>query len=472
LIFGAEKGDYPMRVRNQKGALWLPALLCLIAVVAGLPAQANYRQKAEEQTAYIQTHFYDASAKKYRDTFPVDPKGLPWTLMWANGVQWRVLVAATRYDPATYRPLLSAYGQGLREYWDPQPKGSPPGFNAYCSGPGGDDKYYDDNAWLVLGYLEAYDTTHDPQYLQWAQATQAFVLSGWDDKLGGGIYWKLKHEGKATAANAPAAVGALRLAMLGDREQQDWGPRIANWVNSYLKAENGLYWDNMRLDGKVEKTEWTYNTGLMIEADLLLFQKQHDPKALQAAEQSADSAISVWQNPDTGAFANNANFTHLLCESLLQLYQADHNIRYLNAVRRHAAFGYRYVRDAQDGGYWNDWTIAPHQPGERKALLEEASDARLFWLLAPYSDEDELYSKGVRAASTGDDAGAEKLLQQAADSDTEAVEARYRLWRVLLREHKKAAAQAEQQKLATISGDPKMKARLTAIGWKLPAPSP
>ena len=457
-----------MLCRHHRNPLWPLALLCLVVLV-GPPAHADYRKKAEEQTSWIQAHYYDAVAKKYRDSYPVDPKALPWTLMWANGVQWRVLAAAARYDPAQYRPILDDFGQGLREYWDPQPKGTPPGFNAYCSGPGGDDKYYDDNAWLVLGYLEAYEATHDPKYRQWARETQTFVLSGWDDKLGGGIYWSLKHQGKATAANAPASVGALRLAALGDTEQRDWALRIVNWVDATLKADNGLYWDNIALDGKVEKTEWTYNTGLMIQADLLLFQTQGDRKALGEAERSADAAIATWQDLATGAFTNNANFTHLLCEGLLRLYQADHDIRYLDAVRRHAAFGYRYVRDAQGGGYWNDWTKTPHKADERKALLENASDARLFWLLAPYPDVDMLYDRGVKAAASGHDAAAQGLLQQAADSDTEAVEARYRLWRVLQRERKSSAAQAQAQKLVAASADPGLKARLTAIGWKPPS---
>ncbi len=151
-----------MFIRHRERSLWLVALPCLAAALAGPPARADYRQKGEAPTAWDQAHYYDAAAKKYRDSYPVDPKALPWTLMWANGVQWRVLAAAAQDDPARYRPLLDAFAQGLQEYWDPQPKGSPPGFNAYCSGPGGDDKYYDDNAWLVLGYLEAYDATHDP----------------------------------------------------------------------------------------------------------------------------------------------------------------------------------------------------------------------------------------------------------------------------------------------------------------------
>jgi len=445
----------------------LAVLLSLLGAMLTPPASADYRQKAEAQMDYIQAHFYDAAAKRYHGRIPDKPGGLPYAFMWDNGVQWRALVDAARYDPAKYKPLLATYGEGLRQdYWDPRPKGSPPGFNAYCSGPGGDDKYYDDNAWMVLGFLEAYDLTHAPVYLQWAKETQAFVLSGWDDALGGGIFWKLKHESKNTCVNAPAAVSALRLSTRGGgREQLDWGLRLHQWTDTTLQDKDGLYWDNIRLDGTVEKAKWTYNTGLMIEADVLLFQMRRDPKALAEAERSADAALLAWQDPETGRFENGANFTHLLCESLIRLYEVDHKIAYLNAVRRHAAYGYRYVHDPAQGGFWSDWKMRDHRPDEAKELLENASDARLFWLLTPYPDAEELSARGMKAAGRGKDAQAEQWLRQAADSDTEDVEARYRLWKVLVREKKTAAASAEEQALTKMGGNDALRKRLEALGW-------
>jgi hypothetical protein len=453
-----------------------PTLLVIFLSLLGAalvpPATADYRQKAQAQMDYIQTHFYDAAAKRYHGRTPDKPGGLPYAFMWDNGVQWRALVDAARYDPAKYKPLLTTFGASLRQdYWDPRPKGSPPGFNAYCSGPGGDDKYYDDNAWLVLGFLEAYDLTHAPLYLQWAKETQAFVLSGWDETLGGGIFWKLKHESKNTCVTAPAAVAALSLSTRGGgRDQLDWGLRLHKWTDATLQDKDGLYWDNIRLDGTVEKAKWTYNTGLMIEADVLLSQMRHDPKALAEAERSADAAIKEWQDLDTGRFENGANFTHLLGESLIRLYEVDHKIAYLNSVRRHAAYGYRYVHDGAQGGYWSDWRARDHKPDEAKELLENASDARLFWLLAPYPDGAELSARGIRAAGRGKNAQAEQWLRQAADSDAEDVESRYRLWKVLGGEKKKAAAASEEQALTKMARRDDLRKRLEAVGWSAPQP--
>ena len=448
----------------------LAAALSVMAAAFAPPASADYHQKAEAQMEYIQTHFYDIAASRYHSHFPDKPGGLPYAFMWDNGVQFRALVDASRYDPAKYKPLLAAYGDGLRQYyWDPRPKGSPPGFNAYCSGPGGDDKYYDDNAWMVLGFVEAYDQTRDAKYLQWARETQAFVLSGWDETLGGGLYWKLKHESKNTCVNAPDAVAALDLSTRGGgRDQLDWGLRLCKWTDATLKDKDGLYWDNVRLNGTVETHKWTYNTGLMIEADVLLFKLRHDPKALAEAERSADAALAAWQDPETGRFQDGSTFSHLLCESLVRLYEADHKIVYLDAVRRHAAYGYRYVHDAASGGFWSDWHAQGHKPDEAKELLENASDARLFWLLAPYLDSDQLTAKGVEAAGQGKDAQAEQWLRQAAGSDAEAVEARFRLWKVLQREKKTADTAAAEQDLTKLARRDDLRKRLEALGWASP----
>ncbi len=445
--------------------------VCLL-LGAALPVLADagrsYREKAEAQMDYIQAHFYDASSGRYHAESPEKPGGLPYSFMWENGVQLRALVDAAHSDPAKYAPILDAFAEALQKYyWDPV--GPNPGFNAYCSGPGGDDKYYDDNAWLVLGFEEAYQQTKDPKYLKWANETQRFVLSGWDDKLGGGLYWSLKHNSKNTCVTAPASVGALRLSLLNEPDQRVWGTRLRDWTNANLQDKtDSLYWDNVRLDGSVEKTKWTYNTALMIESDLVMYQITKGPKQLAAAERLADASLKEWQDPDTGRFQNDAKFTHLLCESLIQLYQVDHNTAYLNAVRRNAAFATQHVYDAAGGGYWGNWGAKTRKTDERKDLLENASVARLFWMLAPYEDSGELLARGVSLAGQGRDAQAEPLLRQAADSDTEAVEARYRLWKVLVREKKGANAAAQDAILVKKAQDPDLRKRLEAVGWKAP----
>ena len=407
-------------------------VMALTLAASASPALANYAQKAEEQTDYIQKNFYVASAKRYRPHFPVNPKELPYDFMWGNGVQFSALVGAVRHNPEKYKQALYDFREGLQNYWDPI--APVPGFNAYCSGPGGTDKYYDDNEWLVLGFTEAYEITRDPMFLKDAQNTQKFVLSGWDDKLGGGIYWKVDHKSKNTCSNGPAAASALRLVQAAKQvDQFAWGTKIRDWTNSKLQDTDGLYWDNINLEGKIQTHKWSYNTALMIYTDVLLYQLKKDKKALAEARRAADAGLAVWTDPVTGSLQRTEDaprFTHLFCESLLRLYDATKDIKYLNAVRRHATFAYRDARDPK-GGYWSNWKATTRAPDERKLLIENASAARLFWLLAPYKDTDELLKAGKQAESAGRLREAANWYRQATDSDTEATEARYRLAFVL-----------------------------------------
>ncbi len=394
-------------------SLLVPALLLALGAP---PALARYTDKALAATEYIQRAFYDEKAGLYRGSAPQDPKSLPYDVMWANGVQFSVLVSATKNRPELYRPVLDAFTKGLKKYWDEQ---SPiPGFDAWFSSPNDDDKYYDDNAWLVLGFVEAYHVTGERSYLEWARRTQQFVLSGWDEKLGGGIYWYQKtRNSKNTCSNAPTAAAAVEL-YLSDKQPEDLknARDIYDWTRRTLQDTDGLFWDNINLDGRIGKQKFTYNTALMIRSGVGLWRATHEAPYLREARREADAALKRWADPQTGAFADSARFNHLLSESLLLTYEATHDVKYLNAVRRNADFGYRYVRDPENGGYWSAWRVQNHSSDERKSLIENASVARLLWLLAPYPDPEELQAQSKTANRRKDTKGALQWLRQAMDS--------------------------------------------------------
>ncbi len=388
------------------------------ALILGAPrAHANYRAKAIELTNAIQRDFYDKDAGLYRPSTPLDPKGLPYAVMWDNGVQFSVLAGATKYNATTYKPILYSFAKGLERYWD---KDAPiPGFDAYFSSRDGDDKYYDDNAWLVLGFCEAYNVTKDTQFSDWARHTQDFVQSAWDDKLDGGLYWyQNKKDGKNTCINAPGAVGALKLYEInGQKSDLEWGQKIYNWTRGHLQDKtDSLYWDNINLTGKVETMKWTYNSALMIRANLDLWKATKNADYLQEARRESDAALQHWTDPQSGAFGDSARFNHLLSEALLQTYDATKDVKYLNAVRRQADFGDRYVRDERTGTYFDQWSAENHNPDDRKSLIENASAARLLWLLVPYPDVEELRARGNEAMRNGQYKAANDWYQQALDS--------------------------------------------------------
>ena len=384
------------------------------------PARANYEQKAIEATDYVQRAFYDPAAKLYRPTAPMKPDGLPYEVMWGNGVQHSVLTFATKYEPEKYKPILYDFSEALQKYWD---KDAPiPGFDAYFASKTDDDKYYDDNAWLVLSFVEAYDVTKDARFLGWAEQTQNFVLSGYDEKLGGGLYWhQQKKESKNTCVSGPAAAAALDLyRVTGDKTDLAQAKQLYNWTCDKLQDKDGLFWDNIALDGKIGKAKFTYNTALMLRNNIELWKVTNDQKYLDEARRIADASLEYWTRAG-GNFGDDPKFNNWLCEALLMTYQATDDTKYLNAVRRHADYGYRHGRDKSDGGYWNNWSAASHAPDERKTMIENASVARTFWLLAPYDDLEQLRAKVTTALKNGDAETALNYYQQVLASDSSVI---------------------------------------------------
>jgi len=376
---------------RQANVILLTVVSLLCCTTISTPAHANFLTKAEEATDFIQSNFYVSSERRYHPDVPMDPKKLPWDFMWGNGVIFSDLAIGAKYDPGKYKGPLYEFASSLESnYWDPA---CPvPGFNAYCSGPNGTDKYYDDNEWMVRDYLEAYSATNDSRFLGMARSTQKFVLSGWDDVLGGGIYWRLNHKEKNTCSNAPAAAAALELARLGgDKDQVAWAEKIRAWTTKNFQAPDGLYYDGMDLDGTIVRHEFTYNTALMIITEGEFYQLRHKKADLKEMRRLADGALAAWEDPSNGSLHKTEDsplFVQYLCEALLRTYDITHDVKYLDAVRGEAAYAYRSEHDPQ-GGYWEKWTGKVHDSPETKTLIINASAARIFWLLVPYTDDSE-----------------------------------------------------------------------------------
>lgn len=116
---------------------------------------------------------------------------------------------------------------------------------------------------LGIDLCDIYEATGDREYLAEAERIWEFIGSGMDDVLGGGIYWCEQHkDSKNTCSNAPAAVYALKLyAATGERHYLELGKALYAWTKRYLSDPgDGLYYDNMALDGTLVKTKYSCNS--------------------------------------------------------------------------------------------------------------------------------------------------------------------------------------------------------------------
>ncbi len=143
-------------------------------------------------------------------------------------------------------------------------------YNAVRSSSG--DFYYDDNAWICIQLLEAYKLLQDESYLEAAKANLDFLWTGWDDELGGGIYWDKTYKGKNTCANGPVAIAFLTAYQITKEQQYlDRGKAIYDWANAKL-LDGNLYIDNISLDGNSNNWKAAYNQGTMIYVGSQLFE--------------------------------------------------------------------------------------------------------------------------------------------------------------------------------------------------------
>jgi uncharacterized protein YyaL (SSP411 family) len=330
------------------------------ATTRGTPA--FFLLAAKEVTEHIQKHYWDPTTGLYAHS--LDDRRPD--AMWGNGVMFSALVAAAKHDPRVYHPILSRFFDSLERYWDIEAK--PPGYEPWPTHGGGNDKYYDDNEWMVLTFLDAYELTREEKYLVRADAALRFSLSGWDDALGGGIWWHEQHKDgtKNTCSNAPAAVACLRMAEHRRRaENIAWARKIVAWTNEHLQDTDGLFFDRKKVaTGALNRDKLTYNTALMLRANLKLHRLTDDKHYLDEAKRIA-AACEWFVGKETGAYRDHVKFAHLLVEADLEYHRATSDQRVLSRAQRNGEVAYAR------------WKANP-----TSGLIANASVARMLWVLA------------------------------------------------------------------------------------------
>ena len=308
---------------------------------------------------------------------------------WAHGVLFSAFVAAAHLDKARYLPRLHRHFAALQTYW--HPAGPVGGYNASRVTPGqSPDRYYDDNAWFVLAFLDAHALTGERKFDRAARAALAFVLAGYDTRTGGGLYWhEQEKRSKNTASTAPGLVGTLAVAAREPGRPEPWSVqarRLYAWLRAALRdPADGLYWDNIHVaNGQIERAKWSYNSALVLRAELDLYQLWGAPVYRDRAVALADACIAHWFDPAAGLLKDDASFAHLLAEALLQTSAVTGLPRYRNVVRTTLDNLWTTVR-RPDGGYPKRWDAraSDNNPTE---LLWIASAARAYAYAAPHLD--------------------------------------------------------------------------------------
>lgn len=135
--------------------------------------------------------------------------------------------------------------------------------------------FFDDDGWWALVWINAYDLTKQQAYLDMAKTIFKRMSDSWDNKCGGGIYWRGNPKDKKNAISnslfMKAAVG-LHQRTPGDAgagSYLDWAQRAWTWFKGtgMLRADKVVI---DTLDGlascKAAGGVFSYNQGVLIGA--------------------------------------------------------------------------------------------------------------------------------------------------------------------------------------------------------------
>jgi hypothetical protein len=222
-------------------------------------------------------------------------------------------------------PLLKTIGK----YYDPAPPA--PGYQAYVMSAGKDTRYYDDNQWIGITAADAYARTKKKAYLELAKTIYNFMMTGCDTVSGGGIYWRERDfTTKNTCSNGPGIILALRLYQAtGEKEYLESAKKLYHWVNSYLRSPDGIYYDALKVKTmKIDSATYTYNTGTMLQSNVLFYVITSDKRYLEEAELIALSAEKYFYK--NHRLPNNYWFNAVMLRGFIELSKADGKYDMLN----------------------------------------------------------------------------------------------------------------------------------------------
>ncbi len=284
---------------------------------------------------------------------------------------------------------LNARLVGLRAYLDIDNSGLPegsftsvlPGYDgtvAPPTGPGG-AKYYDDNDWVGIELMRAYELTHSPGLLGGAEGIMAFEMAGWQasPELGcpGGLPFSNLPENseRNTITTAPAAELALQLFKSTHQPQYlQFAVQAYEWVRRCLLMPGNLYGDHVNRRGAIEPHLYSYTQGAMIGAGTLLYQATGNGAYLYQARQTAAAALIYFTPQRLGE--EIPFFPSVYFRNLLYLDSVTHDPPGPKIAQAYVDYAWQHLRLA------NNLFVAGSPPSGQ--LLVQAAIVQIYALLS------------------------------------------------------------------------------------------
>jgi predicted alpha-1,6-mannanase (GH76 family) len=355
-----------MIIRGRHQRIRRLALLVILTVPLSLESRAQtpatYHARADQALQSFLLKFWNGGQQYLRDTFPSDGSLTGyWTF--ANG--WEALLdGVERTGGAQYAGLIESFylGQNAR---------------------GWINNYYDDECWMTLALLRAYDLTTNAVYLTQARTLYADVQTGWDTTccgaVNGGMWWDKAHTQKATAANAGAALAGARLyRRTTNATYLSFAQQVYSfwWSNMVDKATFQVC-DHINTDGTKVWWKFTYNEGLMIGASVELNETTGVATYLTNAHRIANFMVNnevgatafgnvLYDGDNSGCGGDCHQFKGPGYRYLMRLYRKDTSkAAYYSVLKSSADAVWILARNTTNTVFAVNWAGPPQSAGDQ-----------------------------------------------------------------------------------------------------------
>lgn len=212
------------------------------------------------------------------------------------------------------------------------------------------NKFYDDEGWWALAWIDAYDLTGDQHYLAAASTIFQDMTSGWDNTCGGGLWWTRDRTYKNAIPNELFLSVSARLANRSEgRERENyiqWADREWKWLqHSPMLEDDHLFSDG--LDSSCHdnhRRKWSYNQGVVLGGLAELAQVPGHAQVMAQAEAIADAAMAhfsdtsgiLHESCEPRCSGDGTQFKGIFIRNLAQLDLHAPQARYADFIRANA----------------------------------------------------------------------------------------------------------------------------------------
>ena len=343
----------------------------------------NYEERIGKLYAGIDSRFSDRKTGLYFETTDSTRRENSHSWLWPLCA---LMQAANESESLqTGKKDLPVVDFAISRYYNPEPPA--PAYQDYVTAERKSSRFYDDNQWIAIACLDAWNRLKERKYLDTAEMLCRFMLTGMDTVTGGGLYWKEGDKtSKNTCSNGPAVLILLQLYKINHRQGcLDTALQIYRWTNRRLQAPEGVFYDNIKTaTGAVSRATYTYNTGTMLQANVLLYQITRSPGYLQEAQRIAAAGKTLFFR--NGRLpSGNYWFNAVFFRGYEALYELDKNKAWLDFVRQDADAIWETERDDQNG----------LGPKPVKRLIDQAAMIEIYARLARLAREKAIPDAGL-----------------------------------------------------------------------------